>query len=70
MHDSSNAYHRKCKKAAVFNLDNNCESLCEDPLEILHEIVHYDANLQTWFDRELDFGHGSFIDARLGIHHA
>ena len=35
-------------------------------LEILQEIVAADASLQIWFDRNLDFGHGSLIDASLG----
>jgi len=47
-------------------LDSKCESLCEDALEILQEIVAADANLQIWFDRNLDFAHGSLIDASLG----
>ena len=29
-------------------------------------IVTSDASLQIWFDRNLDFGHGSLIDASLG----
>jgi len=35
-------------------------------LEILQEIVDADASLQTWFDRGLDFGHGSLVDTQLG----
>ena len=62
----SDAYHRKGKKSAAYKLDIKCESLCEDALEILQEIVAADASLQIWFDRNLDFGHGSLIDASLG----
>lgn len=47
-------------------MDSKCESLCEDALEILQEIIAADASLQMWFDRNLDFGHGSLIDASLG----
>ena len=47
-------------------MDSKCESLCEDALEILQEIVAADASLQIWFDRHLDFEHGSLIDASLG----
>ena len=47
-------------------MDSKCESLYEDALEILQEIVAADASLQIWFDRNLDFGHGSLIDASLG----
>jgi hypothetical protein len=66
MRNRSDAYHRKGKKAAAYKLDSKSESLCEDALEILQEIVAADASLQTWFDRCLDFGHGSLIDASLG----
>ena len=66
MRNRSDDYHRKGKKSAAYKLDSKCESLCEDALEILQEIVAADASLQIWFDRNLDFGHGSLIDASLG----
>jgi hypothetical protein len=66
MRNRSDAYHRKGKKSAAYKLDSKCESLCEDALEILQEIVAADASLQIWFDRNLDFGLGSLIDASLG----
>jgi hypothetical protein len=66
MRNRSDAYHRKGKKSAAYKLDSKCESLCEDALEILQEIVSADASLQIWFDRNLDFEHGSLIDASLG----
>ena len=62
MRNRSDAYHRKGKKSAAYKLDSKCESLCEDALEILQEIVAADASLQIWFDRHLDFEHGSLID--------
>jgi hypothetical protein len=64
MRNRSDAYHRKGNKAAAYKLDSKCESLCEDALEILQEIVAADASLQIWFDR--NFGHGSLIDASPG----
>ena len=66
MRNRSDAYHRKGKKSAAYKLDSKCESLCEDALEILQEIVAADASLQIWFDRNLDFAYGSLIDASLG----
>lgn len=66
MRNRSDAYHRKGKKSVAYKLDSKCESLCEDALEILQEIVAADASLQMWFDRNLDFAHGSLIDASLG----
>ena len=35
-------------------------------MEILQEIVDADVSLHMWFDRGLDFGHGSLVDASLG----
>ena len=66
MRNRSDAYHRKGNKASAYKLDSKCESLCEDAIEILQEIVQHDASLQIWFDRELDYGHGSLIDASIG----
>ena len=66
MRNRSDAYHRKGNKASAYKLDSKCESLCEDALEILQEIVQHDASLQIWFDRELDFGHGSLVDTSIG----
>ncbi len=66
MRNRSDAYHRKGKKCAAYKLDSKCESLCEEALEILQEIVAADASWQIWFDRHLDFEHGSLIDASLG----
>ena len=66
MRNRSDAYYRKGKKSAAYKLGSKCESLCEDALEILQEIVAADASLQIWFDRHLDFEYGSLIDASLG----
>ena len=66
MRNRSDAYHRKGKKSVAYKLDSKSETLCEDALEILQEIVADDASLQIWFDRNLDFAHGSLIDASLG----
>ena len=62
----SDAYHREGKKSAAYKLYNKYKSLCEDALEILQEIAAADARLLIWFDRHLDFGYGSLIDASLG----
>jgi len=43
MRNRSDAYHRKGKKSAAYNLDNKSEILCEDALEILQAIVSADA---------------------------
>ena len=66
MRNRSDAYHRNDKKSVAYKLNRKCKSLCENALEILQEIVAADASLQIWFDRNLDFEHGSLIDASLG----
>ncbi len=45
MRNRSDFFHRKGKKAAAYKLDSKCESLCEDSLKILQEIVDADASL-------------------------
>jgi hypothetical protein len=59
-------YSTKGKHSTAKKFYNSSESHCEDALEILQEIVDADASLHIWFDRGLDFGHGSLVDVRLG----
>ena len=59
-------FRKKGNKDKSTKFRNLSESHCEDALEILQEIVAADASLHMWFDRGLDFGHGSLIDAQLG----
>lgn len=65
MRNRSDAYHRKGKKAAAYKLDSKCESLCEDALEILKEIVAADASLQVWYDRDISFEVGGDLSADI-----
>ena len=59
-------YSPKGKHSTAKKFYTNSESHCEDALEILQEIVDADASLHMWFDRGLDFGHRSLVDAQLG----
>ena len=59
-------YSTKGKHSTAKKFYNSSESHCEDALEILQEIVDADASLHMWFDRRLDFEHGSLINAQLG----
>jgi hypothetical protein len=59
-------FRKRGNKDKSTKFRNLSESHCEDALEILQEIVDADASLQMWFDRGLDFGHGSLVDAQLG----
>ena len=47
---SSKGKHDTAKK-----FYNKSESLCEDALEVLQEILHYDSSLRVWFDRDINF---------------
>ena len=65
-YNRAEGFSSKGKHSTAKKFYNSSESLCEDALEILQEIVDADASLQMWFDRGLDFGHGSLVDAQLG----
>jgi hypothetical protein len=59
-------FRKRGNKDKSTKFRNLSESHCEDALELLQEIVDVDASLHMWFDRGLDFGHGSLVDAQLG----
>jgi len=59
-------FRKRGNKDKSTKFRNLSESHCEDALEILQEIVDADASLHMRFDRGLDFGHGSLVDAQLG----
>ena len=59
-------FRKRGSKDKSTKFRNLSESHCEDALEILQEIVDADASLHMWFDRGLDFGRGSLVDAQLG----
>ena len=59
-------FRKRGNKNKSTKFRNLSEGHCEDALEILQEIVDADASLHMWFDRGLDFGHGSLVDAQLG----
>ena len=44
-------YSSKGTHSAAKKFYNNSESLCEDALNILKDILHYDGNLRVWFDK-------------------
>ncbi len=59
-------FRKRGNKDKSTKFRNLSESHCEDALELLQGIVDADASLHIWFDRALDFGHGSLVDAQLG----
>ena len=38
---------------------------CEDALEILQGILHYDSSLRVWFDRDISFEVGGDLSADI-----
>ena len=48
-------YSSKGKHSTAKKFYNKSESLFEDALEILQEILHSDSSLRVWFDRDISF---------------
>ena len=57
-YNRAEGYSSKGKHNTAKKFYNKSESLCEDALEILQEILHYDSSLRVWFDRDISFGVG------------
>jgi len=54
-YNRAEGYSSKGKHSTAKKFYNKSESLCEDVLEILQEILHYDSSLRVWFDRDISF---------------
>ena len=50
-YNRAEGYSSKGKHTTAKKFYKKSESLCEDALEILQEILHYDSSLRIWFDR-------------------
>ena len=48
-------YSSKGKHTTAKTFYNKSESLCEDGLEILRELLRSDSSLRVWFDRDISF---------------
>ena len=64
-YNRAEGYSRKGKHSTAKKFYNKSESLCEDALEILQEILHYDSSLRVWFDRDINFEVGSDLSADI-----
>lgn len=64
-YNRAEGYSNKGKHTIAKKFYHKSESLCEDALEILEEIIRADAQLQIWFDREIEFAAGSDLGADL-----
>jgi len=54
-YNRAEGYSSKGKHDTAKTFYNKSESLCEDALEILQEILHCDSSLRVWFDRDVSF---------------
>ena len=58
-------YSSKGKHSTAKKFYKKSESLCEDALEILQEILHYDSSFRVWFDRDVSFEIGGDLSADI-----
>ena len=64
-YNRAEGYSSKGKHSTAKKFYNKSESLCEDALEILQEILHYNSSLRVWFDRDISFEVGGDLSADL-----
>ena len=64
-YNRAEGYSSKGKHSTAKNFYDKSESLCEDALEILQEILHYDSSLRVWFDRDISFEVGGDSSADI-----
>ena len=64
-YNRAEGYSSKGKHNTAKTFYNKSESLCEDALEILQEILHYDSSLRVWFDRDISFEVGGDLSADI-----
>ncbi|MDB4251468.1 hypothetical protein N9831_02045 [Amylibacter sp.] len=65
-YNRAEGYSSKGKHTTAKKFYDKSESLCEDELEILQEILHYDSSLRVWFDRDISFEVGGGLSADIG----
>ena len=54
-YNRAEGYSSKGNHSTAKKFYDKSESLCEDALEIVQEIMHYDSSLRVWFDRDISF---------------
>ncbi|WP_443646528.1 hypothetical protein [Candidatus Ponderosibacter sp. Uisw_141_02] len=64
-YNRAEGYSSKGKHSTAKKFYNKSESLCENALEILQEILHYNSSLRIWFDRDIDFEVGGDLSADI-----
>ena len=64
-YNRAEGYSSKGKHSTAKKFYDKSDSLCEDALEILQEILHYDSSLRIWFDRDISFEVGGDLSADI-----
>ncbi len=64
-YNRAEGYSSKGKHSTAKKFYDKSESLCEDALEILQEILHYDSSLRVWFDRDISVEVGGDFSADI-----
>jgi len=64
-YNRAEGYSSKGKHSTAKKFYDKSESCCEDALEILQEILHYDRSLRVWFDRDISFEVGGDLSADI-----
>ena len=64
-YNRAEGYSSKGKNTTAKKFYDKSESLCEDAIEILQEILHYDSSLRIWFDRDISFEVGGDLSADI-----
>ena len=64
-YNRAEGYSSKGKHSTAKKFYDKSESRCEDALEILQEILHYDSSLRVWFDRDISFEVGGDLSADI-----
>ena len=64
-YNRAEGYSSKGKHSTAKKFYNKSESLCEDALEILQELLHSDSSLRVWFDRNISFEVGGDLSADI-----
>ena len=64
-YNRAEGYSSKGKHSTATKFYNKSESLCEDALETLQEILDTDSTLRVWFDRDISFEVGRDLSADI-----
>jgi len=64
-YNRAEGYRSKGKHSTSKKFYDKSENLCEDALEILQEILHYNSSLRIWFDRNISFDVGGGLSADI-----